>query len=588
MRSLWRVIRYFRPYRARLIMTIVLSLGSVGAAMMAPRLTKIAIDDGVSGGDLHTLWLAVLGIAAAYLGRDLLNAIRIRVNNRLEQQVIFDMRTELYDHLQGLSLRFYADRSSGELMNRVVEDVNNVERVLLDGTEQMVVALFTLLFAGAVMFSADPALAAVALVPIPFLAFGEVAYTRFMHAWQLAVRERAADMNALLHDNLAGLFQIKIFGRERHESRRFARKVDEYRSAQLRVMYFWGAYSSGTRFFTALGTVLVILVGGRQLILGQANVTIGTLFEFIGYLGLFYNPIDQLSNIKNLWQQALAAGQRVFEVIDTQPDIADAPDAQPLPSPVRGHVRFERVGFRYDERRTVLAEIELEAAPGEHVAIVGPTGAGKTTLVNLVPRFYDVTAGRVTIDGVDVRRIPLADLRAQIAVVSQEPFLFNGSIRENILYGRHDASDEELLEAARAANVHRFVERLPDGYDTLVGERGVKLSVGEKQRVSIARALLKDAPILILDEATSAVDTRTEAEIQEALDRLMAGRTAFVIAHRLSTVRNCDRIAVIDGNRIVQLGAHAELLAQPGIYAELHAVQSGAADLIELGETASS
>jgi len=432
------------------------------------------------------------------------------------------------------------------------------------------------------MLSYSPLLTAVALGPAPLLVGGALWYTLTAHRRYRRQREAASAMNALLLDNLQGIRQIKAFGREAHEDRRFAARADDLREGTLVVMRAWAWYGPAMQFVGALGIGLVLWVGGAQVLQGRLEV--GQLVAFMLYAGMFfYEPIGRLHGLNQMLQSARAAAARVFDILDTPPERGAEPAAPPSPAApparpwrARGEVRYEHVSFAYGAGKTALRDICLHARPGEMVALVGPTGAGKSTLVSLLPAFYEPTAGRITIDGRDIRELPLPVLRAQIAVVSQEAFLFNGTLRENILYGRLDATEAELYAAARAANCHEFITRLPEGYDSRVGERGVKLSVGEKQRVSIARALLKDAPILILDEATASVDTQTERLIQEALERLMAGRTSFVIAHRLSTIVRADQILVIRGGEIVERGTHEELLAAEGLYAKLARIQSTA------------
>jgi ABC-type multidrug transport system fused ATPase/permease subunit len=381
-------------------------------------------------------------------------------------------------------------------------------------------------------------------------------------------------MNAFLMDSLQGVRQIKAFGRQRHEDERFASRADGLRQSTLGVMKVWAIYQPAMAFAASLGFAVVLWQGGS--LVAAQRLTIGQLVSFILYLGLFYEPLGKLHGLNQILQSARAAGERVFDILDTTEERSGtaAPRQVALRQPVRGEVQYEDVGFSYGEGRTALKHITLQARPGQMIALVGPTGAGKSTLVNLLPAFYEVSSGRIVIDGQDIAGVSLESLRAHLSVVSQEAFLFNGTVRENILYGKLDASTEELLAAARAANCHEFIARLPEGYDSRVGERGVKLSVGEKQRVSIARALLKNAPILILDEATASVDTATEKLIQEALERLMANRTSFVIAHRLSTIRHADQILVMLHGEITERGTHEELIEQNGLYAKLSRIQN--------------
>jgi ATP-binding cassette, subfamily B, bacterial len=575
-RSNWEIIRrvatYLRPYPWMAVGTISCALISLACSFAYPQLTQYVIDEviGQRRGDQLT-WL-MLGLIGAFLVRDLFNSIRIRLNNTFEQNVIYDMRREVYGKLQRLPVNYFDQRSSGDLMTRVLEDVNSVERLLIDGTEQGTIAILSIIGVLAFLFHKNPQLAFIALIPIPILAGGAYWYTTTAHKRYRAQREAASAMNALLMDNLQGVRQIKSFGRERHEDERFAHRADDLRKGTLLVMRAWANYSPAMAFAAALGTGLVLWFGTREVLAG--TLKLGELTAFLIFLTMFYEPVTRLHGLNQMLQAARAAGERVFDILDATTETSNTQRTVSVRQPVRGEIVYENVGFSYSPERVVLKGISLHAKPGEMIALVGPTGAGKSTLVNLLPAFYEATSGQILIDGQNAGLLTLDSLRAQISVVSQEPFLFNGTVRENILYGRLDASEEELFTAARAANCHEFITRLTEGYESRVGERGVKLSVGEKQRVSIARALLKNTPIIILDEATASVDTATEKLIQEALERLMKNRTSFVIAHRLSTIRRADQILVLRHGEIIERGSHEELLATDGLYAKLARIQN--------------
>jgi ATP-binding cassette subfamily B protein len=601
-RPTWEVVRrvavYLRPYRLLAATTILCAVLSLLSSFAFPKLTAYAIDEVIRKGRPELLTPVMLGLIGAFLLRDLFNAFRILVNNHFEQNVIFDMRREVYARLQRLPVGYFDQRASGDLMTRVIEDVNSLERVLIDGTEQGVVALVGVIGVAAILIYTNPLLALVAMTPIPLLAGGALWYTLTAHRRYRGQREASSAMNALLLDNLQGVRQIKAFGREAHEDVRFAARADALRRGTLGIMRVWAIYGPAMGFAGAIGFALVLWVGGRMAINHQMEP--GALVGYLLYLGMFYTPVGQLHGLNQLLQSGRAAGERVFDILDATEERADGLPRQSLRKPVRGEVIYENVSFSYGAtphpsplpigwgeggRRTgegngeaepvnpVLRNVSLHARPGEMVALVGPTGAGKSTVVNLLPAFYEPSSGRILIDGQDISGVTLASLRERISVVSQEAFLFNGTIRENILYGKLDATESELLAASQAANCHEFISRLAHGYDSRVGERGVKLSVGEKQRVSIARALLKNAPILILDEATASVDTATERLIQEALERLMANRTSFVIAHRLSTIRRADQILVLRQGQIIERGTHEELVGQGGLYAKLARIQ---------------
>ena len=567
-----RVAVYLKPYKGLALGTMSCAVLSLAFSLAYPRLIGAVIDEVIGKGRVEELTPVMLALIGTFLLRDGFNGLRILINNTLEQNVIFDMRREVYGRLQRLPVNYFDQRASGDLMTRIIEDVNSVERILIDGIEQGTVAILGLLVVPFILFHMSVKLALVAMVPLPLLAGGAVWYTLTAHKRYRPQRRASSAMNALLMDNLQGVRQIKSFGQEAHEDRRFADRAEGLRQTTLGIMRMWALYSPAMSFASALGIGLILWFGGWEVV--HKTMTTGQLVQFLFYLGLFYEPVRQLHGLNQLLQAARAAGERMFDILDFSVERMDNKRRQPLPEPVRGDVVYENAGFCYAAEKSVLHNISLHVRPGEMIALVGPTGAGKSTLVNLLPAFYELTSGRITIDGHDVAGITLESLRQHISVVSQEAFLFNGTVRENILYGKLGASEQEMMEAAKAANCHEFISVLPNGYDSRVGERGVKLSVGEKQRVSIARALLKNAPILILDEATASVDTGTEKLIQEALEHLMKNRTSFVIAHRLSTIRNADQILVLREGRIVERGSHDELVALNGLYARLARIQN--------------
>lgn len=567
-----RVSVYLWPYKWLALATVGCAVLSLLCAFAFPRLTQIIIDDVIGDGQTDKLTPVILLLLGAFFLRDFFNSVRIQVNNHFEQNVVFDMRRDVYGRLQRLPVSYYDKRASGDLMTRVIEDVNAVERLLIDGTEQGTVAIVSIFGVLAILFATNPVLAGMAMIPIPLLAIGAMCYTLTAHRRYRKQRQASSAMNALLLDNLQGVREIKAFGRERHEDERFTDRAEAMRQSTLTIMRAWAFYNPAMSFIAASGTSLVLWIGGGQVM--NDEMSVGELVAFLFYLALFYEPIGKLHGLNQMLQAARAGGERVFDILDATEERKDIAESNPLPEPVRGEVEFREVHFEYTEDKPALHDISLTAKPGQMTALVGPTGAGKSTLVNLLPAFYEATGGAITIDGQNIAATSLESLRKNISVVSQEPFLFNGTIGENIAYGNLDADAEKIAEAAQAANCFDFISELTEGFGTRVGERGVRLSVGEKQRISIARALLKASPILILDEATASVDTATERLIQQALERLMAGRTTFVIAHRLSTIRKADQILVLKHGRITERGTHDELVGQQGLYARLARIQN--------------
>ena len=566
MNTVPRVFAYLRRYPWLALGTLACAIVGTAMVLVFPAVTKRVIDEVLIQHRPERLTPLVLMAGLAFLLQQGLDSLRITLNNTFEQRVIFDLRSDLYSHIQMLPLRWFDNRATGDLMTRILEDVTSVERMLIDGIEQGVTAALQLVIVVGMMFYFSVSLTMVALSPLPILAAGALWYTLTAHRRYRLQRQASSAMNSLLHDNLAGIRQIKSYVRESDEHGRFNSVSDKLRQATLIVMRVWALYSPSMVLIGSLGIVLTVWFGARMVLAGGMQT--GDLIAFLMLTGFLYEPIHKLHQLNQLVQVGRAAGERVFEIIDEP--IEPGWDAARPAVRVNGDVRFDDVGFNYGkEGAPALQQITFHARPGETVALVGTTGAGKSTLVNLLTRFYEYDTGEILIDGKPIREFGMQRLREMIGVVTQESFLFNGTVRENLRMGRPEASDAEIVAAAEAANAREFIDRLPKGLESIVGERGVKLSVGEKQRVSIARALLKDPPILILDEATASVDTTTERLIQEALEHLMSHRTCFVIAHRLSTILRANQILVLERGQIIERGTHASLLELGGKYARL-------------------
>lgn len=574
MNILKRLLRYVRPYWKTLIVISVLLLLRTGLNLLPPLVQRQIIDQVIGEKDLSHLAMLIGVLIAVHALSRVVDFGDLYLRHVVGERFIFDLRVRIYEHLQTLSLSFYESTSTGELMSRVTNDVNALESFVTHGVSLTLIDLLRLVGASIVLLSLNWRLALIMLIPLPFMAVGLWIFNHRARPIYRRVRDRLGDINASLQDKLAGIRVVQAFEQEEAELSHFREVSQDYLQERIFAIRTWSLFFPALHFTSALGGALVLGFGARMVVNG--HLTLGTLVAFLAYIISFYEPLRRLTQVDNTFQQAIAAGERIFELLDRESDIQDTPGAVHLDE-IEGDVVFDQVHFRYAKEETldsdqqnVLHDITFEIAPGEAVALVGPSGAGKTSIANLLCRFYDPDHGRVRVDGHDLREVTVQSLRQRVAVVLQDTFLFNTTVRENLLYGKQEAGEEEMMAAARAAYAHEFIEELPEGYDTEIGERGVKLSGGQKQRLSLARAILADPRILILDEATSSVDAEAEYLIQQALDEVMKGRTALVIAHRLSTIRDADKIIALEDGHIREVGSHQDLLSQGGLYSQLY------------------
>lgn len=573
MKNLIRLVKYAKPYWHLLIISGMSLLAITALNLLGPWLIRNLV--AILTGDFNemsmgAIWKIAIILAASYLIKILFKFLNGYLSHKAAWNLVADMRVLIYDHLQKLSLRFYQDKQTGQLMSRATNDTATFEMLIAHAVPDLLANILIVIGVTIVLFFMNAYLALLTLIPIPFLIIGSLIFTKKVRPNFSAAQRDLADLNATLQDNISGMKEIQIFNQQPREKNRIQKSANSYASSILNALKLSAIFHPTVEAISSIGTVIVVAFGGWLAL--QHNLSVPDIIGFLLYLNLFYQPISALARVTEDLQQAMAGADRVFEVLDTEPDIKDKPEAENILDS-KGEISFRDVSFNYISSVPVLQNISFTAEPGKMVALVGPTGVGKTTVISLIARFYEPVSGSILLDGKDIKDITLSSLRNQISIVLQDIFLFNGSVAENIAYGSKAATLEEIVNAAKAARAHEFICEMPEGYDTVIGERGVKLSGGQKQRLSIARAVLRNTPILIFDEATAAVDVETEAKIQQAIQELAVSRTIIVVAHRLSTVKRADNILVIQDGKVVESGNHLELLTYNGVYKQLCDIQ---------------
>ncbi len=574
--AFFRLANYLRPHKLSVATGVFANIG-LGLVGLIPPIIYGRITDQVilshNTPTIHRskmLFFYAIGLFCVYAFSSLLSFSRSYVMHILGEKIILRLRTQLFAALQALSISFFDSRQTGEIMSRITNDTEVVEEFVNHAADTLISDVVKLVSMCIVMFVVSPVLALIAIIPVPILFFLGLRFARKIRSLYRSIRERLADINAGVQERISGVRVVKAFAREDYEFNNFKRNVEDYYNVRVNAVRMWTTFFPSIEILIRTGQIIIWIAGPILILRGEA--TMGTLVIFTSYLGMLYEPVGGLARVNDTIQRSLAAAERIFELIDEEPQIKDAENAIVMPR-IEGKVEFEHVDFRYEDGEYVLKDINIKVDPGQIVALVGKSGAGKTSIVNLIPRFYDPTAGRVLIDDIDIKTVTQQSLRRQVGMVLQDTFLFNGTVRDNIRYGKLDATDKEIEAAAKAANAHDFIQEMPHGYDTEIGERGVKLSGGQKQRIAIARAILADPRILILDEATSSVDSESEYLIHKAMDRLMEGRTTFVIAHRLSTIKHADQIIALDHGKVVEIGDHKSLLLSDGVYSQMYEMQ---------------